>query len=88
MPSPSAARSGKLNRLVGPAVAGMLIYLVGIGADLFFLFLRFARPPCACGSASVSSRSRTAASAGGVLAAYGRGPQFHPQNEIYYILSA
>ena len=29
----------QLNKLVGPAVAGMLIYLVGIGATYFFCFL-------------------------------------------------
>ena len=33
----------QLNKLVGPAVAGMLIYLVGIGPTYFVLFPRFGR---------------------------------------------
>ncbi len=31
----------QLNRLVGPAVAGMLIYLIGIGSTYYFCFWRF-----------------------------------------------
>ena len=31
----------QLNKLVGPALAGMLIYLIGIGRDLSVLLRRF-----------------------------------------------
>ena len=73
----------QLNRLIGPAVAGMLIYLVGIGPTYYFCFLaslvavglwlhiRFEHCP-------------TAASAGGLLHHMFDGVSFIRRNEIYY----
>ena len=48
----------QVNRLVGPAVAGLLIYSLGVGATYFFVSA-LRSPPCACGWAYVSSRCRT-----------------------------
>jgi MFS family permease len=73
----------QLNRLVGPAVAGMLIYLIGIGPTYYFCFF-----------ASLSAvllwlgirlaPSTTAPSSGGVLHHMKEGVNFIRTNEIYY----
>lgn len=74
----------QLNRLVGPAVAGMLIYLIGIGPTYYFCFF-----------ASLSAvllwigihldRRPTVASSGGLLQHMMDGLNFIRRNEIYYI---
>lgn len=73
----------QLNRLVGPAVAGMLIYLIGIGPTYYFCFF-----------ASLSAvllwlgirlaPSTTAPSSGGVMHHMKEGVNFIRTNEIYY----
>jgi MFS family permease len=73
----------QLNRLVGPAAAGILIYLVGVGPTFYFCFLaslsavflwigiRFEHQP-------------TAISSGGLLQHMMDGLNFIRTNEIYY----
>jgi MFS family permease len=73
----------QLNRLVGPAVAGLLIYLVGIGPTFYFCFfaslsavglwlgIRFEHQP-------------TAVSSGGLLQHVMDGLNFIRKNELYY----
>jgi MFS family permease len=73
----------QINRLVGPAVAGMLIYLIGIGATYYFCFL-----------ASISAvilwlgirlgAPAAAPSAGGLLRNMLEGLNFIRKNEIFY----
>lgn len=74
----------QLNRLVGPALAGMMIYLIGIGPTYYICFgasliavflwlgIRLATPS-------------TAPSAGGVLQHMVEGLNFIRHNEIYFI---
>jgi len=73
----------QLNRLVGPAVAGMLIYLIGIGSTYYFCF----------GASLLSvalwlgirlAPSAEAASSGGVLHHMAEGLNFIRTNEVYY----
>ncbi|HTF93784.1 MAG TPA: MFS transporter, partial [Verrucomicrobiae bacterium] len=73
----------QLNRLVGPAVAGMLIYLIGIGSTYYFCF----------GASLIAvslwlgirlEPSTEAASSGGVLHHMAEGLNFIRTNEIYY----
>jgi MFS family permease len=73
----------QLNRLVGPAVAGIMIYLIGIGPTYYFCFfaslsavflwlgIRFAHQP-------------TAPSSGGLLQHMMDGLNFIRTHEIYY----
>ena len=73
----------QLNKLVGPAVAGMLIYLIGIGPTYIFCFL-----------ASLSAillwyfirleRQATAPASGGLLQNMWDGLNFIRTNEIFY----
>ena len=73
----------QLNRLVGPAVAGMLIYLIGIGLTYYFCF-----------AASLSAvllwlgirlaPSSAAPSTGGVMHHMAEGLNFIRSHEIYY----
>ena len=73
----------QLNRLVGPAAAGMLIYLVGVGPTFYF-----------CSLASLSAvflwvgirfeHQPTAISSGGLLQHMMDGLNFIRKNEIYY----
>lgn len=73
----------QLNKLVGPAVAGMLIYLIGIGPTYIFCFL-----------ASVSAiflwyfirldKQATAPASGGLLQNMMDGLNFIRTNEIFY----
>jgi MFS family permease len=73
----------QLNRLVGPAVAGMLIYLIGIGPTYFF---------CFCASIFAVflwlgirlAPSAESPAAGGVLKYMAEGLNFIRSNQIYY----
>ena len=77
----------QLNRLVGPALAGMMIYLIGIGPTYYFCFgasliavflwlgIRLAAPSMA-------------PSAGGVMQHMVEGLNFIRHNEIYFIFIA
>ncbi|HEX9787268.1 MAG TPA: MFS transporter [Candidatus Binatia bacterium] len=77
----------QLNRLVGPALAGMMIYLIGIGPTYYFCFaasliavflwlgIRLAAPS-------------TAPSAGGVMQHMVEGLDFIRKNEIYFMFIA
>ncbi len=72
----------QLNRLVGPAVAGMLIYLIGIGPTYYFCF-----------AASLSAvtlwlgirltAAPSATSTGGIVRHMAEGLNFIRKNEIY-----
>lgn len=73
----------QLNRLVGPAVAGMLIYLIGIGPTYYFCF-------CASLSAVLLwlgirlAPFAPAPASGGVMHHMAEGLNFIRNNEIYY----
>ena len=73
----------QLNKLVGPAVAGMLIYLIGIGPTYLFC--------CAASGIAILlwlgirlDGQRITASAGGLLQNMLEGLHFIRKNEIYY----
>lgn len=73
----------QLNKLVGPALAGMLIYLVSIGATYLFC--------CAASGTAILlwlgirlDRQRITATAGGLLQNMLDGLNFIRKNEIYY----
>ena len=77
----------QLNRLVGPALAGMLIYLIGIGPTYYFCF----------GSSLIAvflwlgirlTAQSTAPSSGGVLQHMAEGLNFIRKNEIYFMFIA
>jgi MFS family permease len=77
----------QLNKLVGPALAGMLIYLIGIGPTYLFC--------CAASATAVVlwlgirlDGQRTTASAGGLLQNMMEGLSFIRKNEIYYTFIA
>jgi MFS family permease len=77
----------QLNKLVGPALAGMLIYLIGIGPTYLFC--------CAASATAVVlwlgirlDGQRTTASAGGLLQNMMEGLNFIRKNEIYYTFIA
>jgi MFS family permease len=73
----------QLNRLVGPAVAGMLIYLVGIGPTYYFCF--GASLSAVCLWVGIRFQHEPAAvSAGGLLQHMMDGLNFIRKNEIYY----
>jgi MFS family permease len=73
----------QLNRLVGPAVAGMLIYLVGIAATYYFCFA--ASLVAVCLWLGIHSHHQPAVGgAGGVLQHIMDGLSFIRHNEIYY----
>jgi MFS family permease len=73
----------QLNRLVGPAVAGMLIYLTGIGPTYGFCF--FASLSAICLWLGIRLEHRpTAASSAGLLQHMMDGLKFIRANEIYY----
>ena len=74
----------QLNRLVGPAFAGMLIYLIGIGPTYYFCF----------GASLIAvvlwlgirlTTQTTAPSAGGMVQHMAEGLNFIRKNEIYLI---
>ena len=73
----------QLNRLVGPAVAGLLIYLVGIGPTYYFCF--FASLSAVCLWLGIRFEHQpTAVSSGGLLQHMMDGLNFIRKNEIFY----
>jgi MFS family permease len=73
----------QLNRLVGPAVAGLLIYLVGIGPTFYFCF--FASLSAVCLWLGIRFQHQpTAVSSGGLLQHMMDGLNFIRKNELYY----
>ena len=73
----------QLNRLVGPAVAGLLIYLVGIGPTYYFCF--FASLSAVYLWLGIRLEHQSAAvSSGGLLQHMMDGLNFIRKNEIYY----
>lgn len=73
----------QLNRLVGPAVAGLLIYLVGVGPTYYFCF--FASLSAVCLWLGIRFEHQSAAvSSGGLLQHMMDGLNFIRKNEIYY----
>lgn len=73
----------QLNRLVGPAVAGLLIYLVGVGPTYYFCF--FASLSAVCLWLGIRFEHQpTAVSSGGLLQHMMDGLNFIRKNEIFY----
>ncbi|HEY3166267.1 MAG TPA: MFS transporter [Candidatus Binatia bacterium] len=73
----------QLNRLVGPAVAGMLIYLIGIGPTYYFCFFASAIAVCLWLGISLTT-SPTAPSQGGVVQHMAEGLNFIRKNEVFF----
>ena len=74
----------QLNRLVGPALAGIMIYLVGIGATFYFCFVASLVAVCLWLGIRLSTQP-TAPAAGSVLHHMAEGLNFIRTNEIYFI---
>ena len=74
----------QLNRLVGPALAGMLIYLIGIGPTYYFCFGASLIAVCLWLGISLTTQSGGPA-AGGVLQHMAEGLNFIRKNEIYFM---
>ena len=74
----------QLNRLVGPALAGMLIYLIGIGPTYYFCFGASLIAVCLWLSIRLTAQSTVPAS-GGVLQHMAEGLNFIRKNEIYFM---
>jgi MFS family permease len=74
----------QLNRLVGPALAGMMIYLIGIGPTYYICFGASLIAVCLWLGIRLATPS-TAPSAGGVLQHMVEGLNFIRHNEIYFI---
>jgi MFS family permease len=73
----------QLNRLVGPAVAGLLIYLVGIGPTYYFCF--FASLSAVCLWLGIRFEHQpTTVSSGGLLQHMMDGLNFIRKSELYY----
>lgn len=77
----------QLNRLVGPALAGIMIYLVGIGATFYFCFVASLVAVCLWLGIRLSTQP-TAPAAGSVLHHMAEGLNFIRTNEIYFIFIA
>jgi MFS family permease len=77
----------QLNRLVGPALAGMLIYLIGIGPTYYFCFGASLIAVCLWLGIRLTAQS-TASSSGGVLQHMAEGLNFIRKNEIYFMFIA
>jgi MFS family permease len=77
----------QLNRLVGPALAGMLIYLIGIGPTYYFCFGASLIAVGLWLGISLTSPS-SARAAGGVLQHMAEGLNFIRNNEIYFMFIA
>ena len=77
----------QLNRLVGPAFAGMLIYLIGIGPTYYFCFAASLSAVVLWLGIRLSTQP-TAPSAGGVMQHMAEGLNFIRKNEIYFIFIA
>jgi len=74
----------QLNRLVGPALAGMLIYLIGIGPTYYFCFGASLIAVCLWLGIRLTAQSTVPAS-GGVLQHMAEGLNFIRKNEIYFM---
>jgi MFS family permease len=74
----------QLNRLVGPALAGMLIYLIGIGPTYYFCFGASLVAVCLWLGISLTTQSGGPAT-GGVLQHMAEGLNFIRKNEIYFM---
>jgi MFS family permease len=73
----------QLNRLLGPAVAGMLIYWIGIGPTYYFCF--FASLVAVCLWLGIGlSAAPTAPSDRGVVQHMAEGVNFIRKNEVFY----
>jgi len=73
----------QLNRLVGPAIAGMMIYLIGIGPTFYFCF--FASLSAVCLWLGIRFEHQpTAVGSGGLLQHMLDGLNFIRNHEIYY----
>ena len=77
----------QLNRLVGPAFAGMLIYLIGIGPTYYFCFVASLSAVVLWLGIRLNTQP-TAPSAGGVIQHMAEGLNFIRKNEIYFIFIA
>jgi MFS family permease len=77
----------QLNRLVGPAFAGMMIYLVGIGPTFYFCFAASLTAVCLWLGIRLNTQP-TAASSSGMLHHMVEGLNFIRHNEIYFIFIA
>ncbi len=73
----------QLNRLVGPAVAGMMIYVIGIGPTYYFCFCASLCAVCLWLGIRLTS-SLTTPSVGGVIEHMAEGLNFIRKNQIYY----
>ncbi len=74
----------QLNRLVGPAFAGMLIYLIGIGPTYYFCFAASLSAVVLWLGIRLTTQP-TAPSTGGVMQHMAEGLNFIRKNEIYFI---
>ena len=74
----------QLNRLIGPAVAGMLIYWLGIGPTYYFCFLASLVAVCLWLGIRLTA-SPTAPSTGGVVEHMAEGLNFIRKNEVFYV---
>lgn len=72
----------QLNRLVGPAIAGMLIYLIGIGPTYYFCF--FASISAVCLWLGIRLAATSAPSSGGVLQHMAEGLNFIRKNPLFF----
>ena len=72
----------QLNRLVGPAIAGMLIYLIGIGATYYFCCFASLSAVCLWLGIRLTA-TPTAAQSGGVMQHMVEGLNFIRKSEIY-----
>jgi MFS family permease len=74
----------QLNRLIGPAVAGMLIYWLGIGPTYYFCFLASLVAVCLWLGIRLTT-STSAPSTAGVVEHMAEGLNFIRKNEVFYI---
>ena len=77
----------QLNRLVGPALAGMMIYLIGIGPTYYFCFAASLVAVCLWLGIRLTTEP-IAPSTGSVLHHMAEGLNFIRTNEIYFIFIA
>jgi MFS family permease len=77
----------QLNRLVGPALAGMMIYLIGIGPTFYCCFIASLVSVCLWLGIRLTEQT-AAAAAGSVLHHMAEGLNFIRTNEVYFIFIA
>jgi MFS family permease len=77
----------QLNRLVGPALAGMMIYLIGIGPTYYFCFAASLFAVILWLSIRLVEPSITAAT-GGLMEHMAEGLNFIRRNELYFVFIA